>query len=122
MTPVWVLLLAADFTATACHHGIQPDWMPELIRMHIDRIAARLPGLLVIFGGALVLHVVGLIDDVRPLAVGLEFAARFPPKRAANFSSRGHSNQLHAQMIVSQSAQTNWNWHNRTYGSFVWQN
>ena len=77
MVVVWVPLLAATFTVTACAQGIQPDWMPESICTHIEGIAARLPRLLVIFGGALVLHVVGLIDDVRPLGAGLKFAAQF---------------------------------------------
>jgi UDP-GlcNAc:undecaprenyl-phosphate GlcNAc-1-phosphate transferase len=43
------------------------SWVPELLRIHLSGIAEKLPILLAVIGGAFVLHVVGLVDDVKPL-------------------------------------------------------
>jgi len=43
------------------------DWVPEYLQPHLSGIAEKLPLLLAIMAGAMVLHVVGLIDDARPL-------------------------------------------------------
>ncbi|HRX84510.1 MAG TPA: MraY family glycosyltransferase [Phycisphaerae bacterium] len=44
-----------------------PAWVPAYLHPHLPGIAEKLPLLAAILAGALVLHVVGLIDDVRPL-------------------------------------------------------
>ena len=44
-----------------------PEWLPEFVRNHLGGIASKLPTVLAIMAGAIVLHVVGLIDDRRAL-------------------------------------------------------
>jgi UDP-GlcNAc:undecaprenyl-phosphate GlcNAc-1-phosphate transferase len=44
-----------------------PAWLPAYVHPHLSGIAEKLPLLLVIIAGGLVLHVLGLIDDARPL-------------------------------------------------------
>ena len=53
-----------------------PDWLPTVIAQHIEGIASKLPIALAIIGGALVLHVTGLIDDHRPLGPSVKFAVQ----------------------------------------------
>jgi UDP-GlcNAc:undecaprenyl-phosphate GlcNAc-1-phosphate transferase len=43
------------------------SWMPEAIRPHLPGVASKLPSLLMILAGAAILHVLGLLDDRRPL-------------------------------------------------------
>lgn len=52
------------------------DWLPPLLAMHLEGVAKRLPSVLGILAAALVLHVVGLIDDRRPLGPWSKFAAQ----------------------------------------------
>jgi len=54
-----------------------PTWLPDLIRLHLSGMASKLPSVLAILAGALVLHVVGLIDDRRPLGPWPKFTAQF---------------------------------------------
>lgn len=77
MVAVWVPLLAGTLVAAVYVHRVLPDWMPDLMRTHVEGIAARLPRLLVILGGALALHILGLIDDFRPLGAGPKLAVQF---------------------------------------------
>jgi len=49
-------------------------WLPEHLQPHLSGMAEKLPLLLVIMAGALVLHVLGLIDDARPLGPWSKFA------------------------------------------------
>lgn len=49
------------------HRPAPPEWLPELSRVHMRGIVSKLPVILAVGGGILVLHVVGLIDDVWPL-------------------------------------------------------
>jgi UDP-GlcNAc:undecaprenyl-phosphate GlcNAc-1-phosphate transferase len=51
-------------------------WMPTFVVPHVAGIAGKLHVVLAIFAGALVLHVLGLIDDVRPLGPGLKLIAQ----------------------------------------------
>jgi UDP-GlcNAc:undecaprenyl-phosphate GlcNAc-1-phosphate transferase len=44
-----------------------PDWIPAFVHPHLAGITDKLPLLLTIIAGALVLHILGLIDDARPL-------------------------------------------------------
>lgn len=45
-----------------------PDWMPPAIRPHLSGIVSRLPVALAICGAAVVMCVLGLVDDRRPLS------------------------------------------------------
>ena len=54
-----------------------PTWLPSLVKTHVAGIASKLPTILAIVGGATVLHVVGLIDDRRPLGPWPKFLAQF---------------------------------------------
>jgi len=69
------VLLGTAF-AWAFHHGTVPRWVPALVTTHLAGIASKLPVVLAILGGAVVLHVVGLIDDLRPLGPWPKFAAQ----------------------------------------------
>ncbi len=44
-----------------------PDWIPDLVSTHASGVADRLPRLGMVLAGALALHILGLIDDVRHL-------------------------------------------------------
>ncbi len=54
-----------------------PDWLPAALLEHLPGLASRGPQLAAVLAGALVLHVVGLIDDVRPLGPVPKFIAQF---------------------------------------------
>jgi UDP-GlcNAc:undecaprenyl-phosphate GlcNAc-1-phosphate transferase len=53
-----------------------PAWLPEFVRIHLDGVAFKAPGVLAVLGGAIVLHIVGLVDDVRVLGPGVKFATQ----------------------------------------------
>ena len=53
-----------------------PDWLPSLVRVHLAGIASKLPVILAVGGGILVLHIVGLIDDIKPLGWRVKLAAQ----------------------------------------------
>lgn len=57
--------------------GTSLDRLPALVQTHLAGIASKLPTVLAIVGGAIVLHVVGLIDDRRPLGPTPKFLAQF---------------------------------------------
>jgi UDP-GlcNAc:undecaprenyl-phosphate GlcNAc-1-phosphate transferase len=57
--------------------GAAADWVPALVQTHLAGIASKLPTILAIVGGAIVLHLVGLIDDRRPLGPAPKFIAQF---------------------------------------------
>lgn len=44
-----------------------PEWVPDILQTHVAGIASKTLTILGIVGGAVVLHIVGLIDDRRPL-------------------------------------------------------
>jgi len=44
-----------------------PHWLPPSLHQHIPGIASKLPQVLAIVAGALVLHIIGLMDDRKPL-------------------------------------------------------
>ena len=65
-----ILLILVGGTLVACVLQRQtpaPAWLPELIRVHLDGLASKLPVVLRLASAILLLHVVGLIDDIRPL-------------------------------------------------------
>ncbi len=54
-----------------------PDWLPAIVQTHLKGIASKLPTVVALSACALVLHVVGLIDDRRPLRPAPKFIAQF---------------------------------------------
>ncbi len=66
--------LAARWLDAALH---LPDWLPSLIQKHLPGIASKLPVVLAVCGGILVLHIVGLIDDIKPLRWDIKLAAQY---------------------------------------------
>ena len=69
-------ILAGTLAAWMMHEQPAPGWLPEMIRPHLDGMAGKLPVVLAIMGGALVLHLVGLFDDRRALGPGPKFIAQ----------------------------------------------
>ena len=70
-------ILVGTLGAWWLHGGAAPAWLPDVIRLHLEGIASKLPVVCAILGGAVVLHIVGLIDDRRPLGPMPKFAAQF---------------------------------------------
>ncbi len=69
-------ILIGTIGAWLLRDGAPPAWLPDLLRTHLDGIASKLPVALAIVGGAIVLHIVGLIDDRRALGAGPKFLAQ----------------------------------------------
>lgn len=70
--PVLLITLAAW---ASVRFGV-PSWWPEFARIHAPGVAFKAPGVFAVIGGAVILHVIGLIDDVRPLGPGLKLAVQ----------------------------------------------
>lgn len=70
-------VIAASAIAAAWGAAGTPEWLPEAIRRHIPGAASKTPMAIGILGGALVLHVVGLIDDRRPMGPWVKLAVQF---------------------------------------------
>lgn len=66
-----VLALAAAWKA-----GGTPRWLDENLAIHVDDIVARTPAALIILAGAVVLHVIGLLDDRKRLGPWLKLAGQ----------------------------------------------
>ena len=73
---VCVPVLLGTTAAWLLRDGASPTWLPGFLQVHLDGIASKLPGVLAILGGALVLHVVGLLDDRLALGPGPKFVAQ----------------------------------------------
>ncbi len=73
--PVLAGVLLARFLATG---AALPDWLPPFLAPHLSGIAEKLPLLLAILAGALILHVVGLVDDIRALGPWSKLAVELP--------------------------------------------
>ena len=69
--------LAAIALASVWDSGGAPAWLPEQLARHLPGVAAKTPEALGVLAGALVLHVLGLLDDRRPLGVKLKFVVQF---------------------------------------------
>lgn len=52
-------------------------WWPQVVRTHAEGIAAKAPMVLAVVAGAVVLHVVGLIDDRRALGPWVKLSVQF---------------------------------------------
>lgn len=64
---IFLPLMGALVVAWWCRVSGVPPWLPEGIRPHLSGVADKTPVALVIVGGGLVLHLLGLVDDMRPL-------------------------------------------------------
>jgi UDP-GlcNAc:undecaprenyl-phosphate GlcNAc-1-phosphate transferase len=65
--PVSAATLAAKLLAADC-----PTWLPAEIAVHLPGILAKAPTALAIVGAAAAICVLGLIDDLRPLAAWIK--------------------------------------------------
>lgn len=75
----WVIagtILGGVYLAKAFRDDI-PQWLPEFFRPHLDGIIAKANGAIGIIGGMIVLHVLGFIDDRRPLGPAVKFIVEF---------------------------------------------
>ncbi len=71
-TPIVIgILLAKWFQQTS-----PPAWLSDLVYTHLDGIASKLGTVVAITSGALVLHVVGILDDRRALGPWPKLAAQ----------------------------------------------
>jgi UDP-GlcNAc:undecaprenyl-phosphate GlcNAc-1-phosphate transferase len=63
-----VFLVGGALAAGVLHQAAAlPGWVPEAARPHLPGVASKLPVVLLFAAGIVVLHVVGLVDDRRPL-------------------------------------------------------
>ena len=60
-------ILGGTLTAWFLCSDAPPAWLPAVLEPHLAGIASKLPAVLAIVGGAVVLHIVGLLDDRRAL-------------------------------------------------------
>ena len=68
-------LLALSLAAIWASEGL-PGWLPESVALHVPGAASRAPQAVGLLACALVLHVVGLIDDRKQLGPWLKLAAQ----------------------------------------------
>ncbi len=78
-----VLVLARVWSATGA-----PAWLHEDLAVHIGGVVEKTPLALIILGGCMVLHVVGLIDDKKNLGPWLKLAAQVLAACAVVFIGR----------------------------------
>lgn len=71
------VILVGTALAWLLRDGAPPAWVPGFVQLHLEGIASRFPLVAGIVVGAVVLHVVGLIDDRRPLGPWTKFAFQF---------------------------------------------
>lgn len=64
---VVALVAGGTMLAVIWSRSAAPAWLPPFFRLHLDGIHEKAPTLFSILAGAVVLHVVGLVDDFRPL-------------------------------------------------------
>jgi UDP-GlcNAc:undecaprenyl-phosphate GlcNAc-1-phosphate transferase len=60
-------VLAGTLVASLVDPSAVYAWLPQMLQPHVAGVASKLPMVSAIVLGALVLHVVGLIDDCKPL-------------------------------------------------------
>ncbi|HNX27006.1 MAG TPA: MraY family glycosyltransferase [Phycisphaerae bacterium] len=76
----WAIFLPTLAVVAAC--GVfertgAPSFLPRYIAVHIHGVVVKTPHVLVIFAAALLLHVVGIIDDRRALGAWPKLAVQF---------------------------------------------
>ncbi len=77
---IFLAILLPSLLATAvariwASHGT-PEWVPDDIAVHVAGLAMRAPMAMGILAGALVLHIVGIIDDRKNLGPIIKLAAQ----------------------------------------------
>jgi UDP-GlcNAc:undecaprenyl-phosphate GlcNAc-1-phosphate transferase len=70
-------VVAASLLAIIWNATGPPAWLPETLKQLIPTAASKAPGALGILAGALVLHVVGLLDDKRAMGPWIKLALQF---------------------------------------------
>jgi UDP-GlcNAc:undecaprenyl-phosphate GlcNAc-1-phosphate transferase len=72
-----VLTFARIFGTSGAETGwLPPDWLPAFIRIHLSGLLSKSAEGTGIVAGAIVLHVLGLIDDMRSVSAGIKFAVQ----------------------------------------------
>ncbi|MBU0717650.1 MAG: undecaprenyl/decaprenyl-phosphate alpha-N-acetylglucosaminyl 1-phosphate transferase, partial [Planctomycetes bacterium] len=69
-------ILVGVVAARILDGGPPPEWLPAIIETHLAGIASKFSTVLAIAGGAVALHIVGLIDDRRALGPWPKFAVQ----------------------------------------------
>jgi UDP-GlcNAc:undecaprenyl-phosphate GlcNAc-1-phosphate transferase len=72
---IWLPIVAGTIAAWLIRDKAPPAFLPELLGTHLEGIASRLGTVLALAAGAVVLHVIGLLDDRRPLGPAPKFIA-----------------------------------------------
>ncbi len=72
----FVLCMLAGLAAAYWVQTTRPEFVPPVLITHVDGIIAKAPTALAICGAALVLCVVGAMDDRRPLSIGLRLGVQ----------------------------------------------
>ncbi len=71
------IVLGFIFLRVVCDSGEAPAWIPEALRVHLPGLLSRAAPALGIAAGAVVLHVLGLIDDARHLGPWVKLIVQF---------------------------------------------
>ncbi len=66
--PMLAVLIAARLLVR-----VEAAWLPDLVRVHLPGLVSKSREGTGIIAGAIVLHILGLVDDVRPLRAGAKF-------------------------------------------------
>lgn len=82
ITAAILIPMALGLLAASILHRLGPDQLPFLTaklpmwRHYVGGIVMKMPEALAIMGGAVFMHMVGLLDDRRPMSPGIKFAAQ----------------------------------------------
>ena len=71
------IVLGFIFLRVVCEGGEAPAWIPEALRVHLPGLLSRAAPAFGIAAGAVVLHVLGLIDDARHLGPWVKLIVQF---------------------------------------------
>lgn len=74
---VALIVLGGGIAARMIDPKAPPSWFPEFLIEHLPGMAEKFPLLCAIVAGALVLHVLGLIDDAKALGPWIKLAIQF---------------------------------------------
>ena len=110
-----VAVLAAVLGAALAPKAVgetRPDWLPKTVADNIPGVLAKLPTLAGLLGGAIVLHVLGWIDDRKPLS----FLIR--PTTATVGPHRPSPNFISEETIVIWSAYA---WKSSPRSNMLWK-
>jgi len=69
------VLFATLASLTAMKWGT-PEWIPSVVAQHLPGVASKATAVFAVLGGAIILHIVGLIDDVKPLGPAVKFTVQ----------------------------------------------